>query len=56
VGEADPRGHEPVEDAGLHLQGEKAKIVGVKAGVEAALDGGQVDRVIFDAGMVPLHE
>ena len=38
------------------VQKEKACIVGVKLGIDDFLDGGQVDRHVFDADMVSLHQ
>ena len=56
VREANPGGHEPIEDAGLHLQGEQPEIVGIERGVEAALDRGEINRVVLDSGMVSFDE
>jgi dolichol-phosphate mannosyltransferase len=56
VSEVDPRGHEPIKNAGLHLQREQAEVVRVERGMEAALDRGEVNRVIFDPGVVSFDE
>jgi dolichol-phosphate mannosyltransferase len=56
VGEAHGRGHEAIEDAGLHLQGEEAEVVRIERGVEAMLDGREVDGIVFDTGVVSFDE
>jgi hypothetical protein len=56
VGEANPRSNETVENAGLHLQREEAEVVRIKGGMEAALNGGEVDGVIFHTGVVSFDE
>ena len=55
VREANP-GDETVEDAGLHLQGEEAKVVGIERGVETVLNRGKVNGVIFHTGVVSFDE
>jgi dolichol-phosphate mannosyltransferase len=56
VGEASPGSDEPVEDAGLHLEREEAKIVRIEGGMEPTLNRGKVDRVIFHTGVVSFDE
>lgn len=54
--EADERGHEAIEEAGLHLQGEEAEVVRIECGVEAMLNGRKVDGIVFDTGVVSFDE
>jgi hypothetical protein len=56
VSKADPGSHKAIEDTGLHLQSEELEIVGIKRGMEAVLDRGEVDRIIFHSGVVSFHE
>ena len=56
VGEAHSRGHDAIEDAGLHLQGEEVEVVRVERGVQAALDGREVDGIVLDAWVISFDE
>jgi len=54
VGKADGGGDELVEDGGLELEAEEIGIVGEERGIEVALDGGEVESVVFETGVVAL--
>lgn len=56
VCEMNPGGHDPIKDAGLHLHCEQPEIVGVERGVKAALDRGEIHRIVLDSGMISFHE
>ena len=45
--------HPRVEYAGAHLQLEESRVVREESRIQIRLDGGQVDAVVFDAGVVP---
>jgi hypothetical protein len=54
--EANPGGHHPIENAGLHLKGEPLGIVRIECRVEPSMDRGKVNYIIFDSRVIPLHE
>ncbi len=49
---ADKAGDRAVEDGGLRLKPEKVGIVGIESGIEVGFYCGEVDAVVFDAGVV----
>jgi hypothetical protein len=56
VSEADGVGDEFVEDGGLELEAEKFGIVGEQSGVQIPFDRGQIEGVVFEAGVIPHDE
>ena len=48
--------HAAVEDGGLHLQPEKICVVREECRIEVGFYGGQIDSVVFQAGMVAHHQ
>jgi hypothetical protein len=54
--EADGPGDEFVEDGGLELESEKFGIVGEESGVQIAFDRGQIEGVVFEAGVISHDE
>ena len=56
MGQADPAGHEAIENAGLHFEGKKPEVVGVKGGMEAALNRGKIDCIVLHSWVVSFHE
>ena len=55
VRDADGSGDELVENAGLHLHAKHFRVVGEERGIEIAMDGREVNAVIFDARMIALY-
>ena len=55
AGPVNERGNPLVKEAGLHLKPEKVGVVGIKRGIQIALHRGQIDAVVFEAGMVAHH-
>ena len=49
-------GHPAIKECRLHLQPEKIRIVRKQRGVEVGLHRGQIDAVVFKAGVVPHHQ
>jgi hypothetical protein len=57
VREANPGGHDPVKHTRLHLPSEQLEVVRIEGRMQASLDRGEIDRVIFDPGVVSFdHE
>jgi hypothetical protein len=48
--------HQAVEDAGLHLQGEKLEVVWIESRMQASLDRGEVNGIIFHAGVITFED
>ena len=56
MGDAREGGNCLMKQSPPSVQKEKVCIVGVKFRIDDFLDGGQIDRHVFDADMVSLHE
>jgi hypothetical protein len=54
--EVDPRSHDPVKNTSLHLPCEQLEVVGIERRMQAPLDRGEIDRIIFDAGVVSFDD
>ena len=54
MSEADRFRNQFVEDGGLELQAEEIGVMGEKSRVEVSLDGGEVEGIVFQTGMVAL--
>ena len=50
--EPDRGGYDFVKDRGLQLNREEVGIVRIQTWVQVALDGGEVDAVVFRAGVI----